>query len=375
MNQNIHRKSGGFYSKLVSFFLFLTIVAILVVLHFALAKANIKLYNNLDTKEVSVLIEMQSEENQNVSPDAILGKIIITEFELSASVTSSEEMISSSKAGGYVTIYNNYSKNQPLVKTTRLLTPDDKLFRISEGVTVPAGGQVEVWAEADQEGEEFVTETTTFIIPGLWEGLQDKIYAESSDGMKMQSIPNFVVTEENIAAVQEQIKAQATQKSLDYVNELVGNNLAIDANRLKFEFGNSNGNQLGDISKETKLNQKVRVYALIFDKDELLKKAQDKFSKELKGDQTLVNFSQDSITYEILEINTNQQSAIIEVKTDVVISSSENVWDIDKSELVGLDESGLRNYFSQFDIEKVEIQFSPFWVRKAPHLKDHIIIE
>lgn len=375
MNQHIKRKAGNFYSKLVSFFLLLTIVAIGVVLHFALAKVNIKLYNNLENKEVSVLITMQAEDSQDIAPDAILGKIISNDLELSASVTSSQEMISSAKAGGYVTIYNNYSKNQPLIKTTRLLTPDDKLFRISEGVTVPAGGQVEVWAEADQEGEEFVTEATTFIIPGLWEGLQDKIYAESLDGMKMQSLPNFVVTEESLAAAQEEIKTQATAQSLEYINELLSDQLAIDANRLKFDFQTLAGSQAGDISKETKLSQKISVHGLVFDKEALFDKAQEKFSKELESDQTLVNFEQETMTYDILEINTDKQEAIIEVRTNVVISSSENIWDIDKSELIGLDEQGLRNYFSQFDIEKVDIAFSPFWVKKVPRLKDHIIID
>jgi len=375
MNQTINRKPNNIYSRLVSFFLFLTIIAIFVVIHFALAKVHIKIYSNLETKEASVLVEMQSEDNPEIPPEAILGKIITTDLELSATVPSNQAVTSSNKAGGYVTIYNNYSKTQPLVKTTRLLTPDKKLFRLSEGVTVAAGSQVEVWAEADQEGEEFVTGPTSFIIPGLWEGLQDKIYAESSEGMSLQNIPSFSVSQENIDAAKEKIRLEAEEKSITAVNEMVGEKLAIDKNRLKFEFETTASSQVGDVSQNTKVTQKITAHALVFDEAALMKVAKEKFSKELEGQQKLLDFDQNQLSYNILEVNLEKGEAILEVTTNITVSSSENKWDIDKEKLVGLDEQGLREYFKQFNPEKVDIKFSPFWVKTVPKLKDHIIIE
>lgn len=375
MNQTIKRKPGNFYSKLVSFFLVLTIVAIGIVLHFALAKAQIKLYTGLESKEASVLVEMKPENSQEISDDNILGKIISTELELTASIPSSQEMTNSDRAGGYVTIYNKYSKSQPLVKTTRLLTPDNKLFRITEGVTVPAGGQIEVWAEADQTGEEMITATTTFKIPGLWEGLQDKIYGETLSGMKLQSIPVFKVNQENIDAAQEKIRQEAIDKSLTAINELVGNNLALKENQLKLSFETLSGNQLGETSANTTLTQKVFVQALIFDEGTLLKVAKEKFAKELEDEQASINIADEPIVYKIIEINSETNEAILEVKTTLNIQTGENKWDIDKNELVGLNETQLREYFSRFNPEKVDIKFSPFWVKKVPRFKDHIVIE
>ena len=103
-------KSNNVYVKIVGFFLFLTIVAIFAILHFALAKATIKIFSQTDTNTGSVLVEMQAENSEEKSPDAILGKIISTEFELETTVPSSQENVPSEKAGGYVTIINNYSK-------------------------------------------------------------------------------------------------------------------------------------------------------------------------------------------------------------------------------------------------------------------------
>ena len=55
---------------------------------------------------------------------------------------------------GEVIIINNYTKNQPLVATTRLLSPDGKLYRLKETVNVPAGGTVKAAVYADEPKEE-----------------------------------------------------------------------------------------------------------------------------------------------------------------------------------------------------------------------------
>ncbi|MCD4760822.1 hypothetical protein K8R42_02910 [bacterium] len=375
MTKKIKRHKGNIYSKIVGFFLFLTVLAIFVILHFALAKVTIKIYNNLQNKQASVLIEIQSEDATDLSPDAVLGKIIKTEFELSTTVASSQEAVDSKKAGGYVTIYNNYSKSQPLVKTTRLLTPDNKLFRISEGVTVPVGGQVEVWAEADQEGTQFVTEATKFTIPGLWVGLQDKIYAETNLGMTLQSVPEFVVTQKNMNQAQEQIKIQATSQGLATINELLSDNLKISKERLIIDFEILESSQVGDISQEALLKQKVTIHGLVFDQATLVKKAKEKYSKDLDGNQSVVQFIEDKFSYEIIEINLEKNEAVLEVNLEAKLSSNETIWDLDKNKLMGQDEFGIRQYLDELKVEQAEIKFFPFWVKKAPNIKDHIIVE
>ena len=205
--------------------------------------------------------------------------------------------------------------------------------------------------------------------------MQDKIYAESSEGMSLQNIPSFSVSQENIDAAKEKIRLEAEEKSITAVNEMVGEKLAIDKNRLKFEFETTASSQVGDVSQNTKVTQKITAHALVFDEAALMKVAKEKFSKELEGQQKLLDFDQNQLSYNILEVNLEKGEAILEVTTNITVSSSENKWDIDKEKLVGLDEQGLREYFKQFNPEKVDIKFSPFWVKTVPKLKDHIIIE
>ena len=368
-------KQNRVYIKIVIFFLFLTLVAIFVIVHFALTKVTIKVYSNLENKTASVLVEIQPESTEQISSEAILGKILTTEFKLETSVPGNEEVTQSDKAGGYVTIYNNYSKSQILVKTTRLLTTDNKLYRLADRVDIPAGGQVTVWAEADQAGEQYVIEPTKFTIPGLWIGLQDKIYAENLDGMKLQAVPKQTVTTKNLEEAQEKITAEAKIKSLATFNENLSKNLKIGPDRLSLQFETIDTSLAGQVSPETYLKQNITAYGLVFTEEDLYDLAQKKFARELDSSQALVEFKPENFSYSILEINPEKDKAVLEVKIEAVVSANSNLLNIDKEKLIGLDYQGIQNYFQELKIEKADVKFFPFWVKKVPKLKDHIIIE
>jgi len=376
MTNSIQPKRTNLYPKIVGFFLVLTIGAIFVVLHFALAKVTISLENQSQEKSNSVLVELKSEESDELSPDIILGKIIETEFEAEASIDSQKENVPSKYAAGYVTIYNNYSQNQTLVKTTRLLTPDNKLFRISERVEVPAGSSMEVWAQADEEGEKFVTGATTFTIPGLWEGLQDKIYAETKAGMLLQSTPQYAVSQADLDQLQTDIKAKVEVEALEKINALVPETLAIKPEQLSLKFENISSSQVGDNSPKASLKQKILAYGLIFNQEDLLKIAQEKFKKQLEGNtDSLTKFNDTPLSYKILEMDLENDTAVLEVNLSATVSSQASEMNVSKEKIVGLDENGIGEYLKSLGIDNFEIKFFPAWIKKAPKFTDHIIIE
>lgn len=115
--------------------------------------------------------------------------------ELKSNIRSSQSFTAeckSQKARGFVTIYNYYNKPQPLVTSTRLLSPSGLTFRIDENINVPSSsvvngevvpGEIRVSITADKIGPEYRIEPSKFSIPGLWVDLQDKIYGESFKSM------------------------------------------------------------------------------------------------------------------------------------------------------------------------------------------------
>lgn len=368
-------KKNRVYIRIVTFFLILTILAIFIVLHFALAKVTIKVESSTENIDKNILVEMVPENSGEISDEKILGKIINTEFELSAEVESSRQMVPSEKAGGYVTIYNNYSKDQVLIATTRLLTPDEKLFRITDRVEIPIGGQARVWAEADEAGEEFITGPTKFIIPGLWEGVQEYIYAETDTGMTMETQPQYVVTQENIDEVKSKLLAQAKIQALEKINEPLQDNLKINEDRLLIETETIESSQVDSRSEKTTLSQKIKAYGLIFTEEDLVDVGKQKFTKELESNQSLVEFLDDQLDYQIIETNLETGKAVIEIKVAAKVSSNKHFWEIDKEDLFGLTEQQIREKLQNMNVENAEIKFFPTWLKNAPSMKDHIIIE
>lgn len=123
-------------------------------------------------------------------------RTIDLEEEVTVTVDSTGTPSSSGqKAVGSVVIYNEFSSSpQSLVATTRLETPDGKIFRITKGVTVPGmteqggvmtPGAVEVAVVADEAGEAYDVAPTRFTVPGFKGNPKfDKFYARSTVAMK-----------------------------------------------------------------------------------------------------------------------------------------------------------------------------------------------
>jgi hypothetical protein len=95
-----------------------------------------------------------------------------------------------SKAGGEITIYNNFNNNtQKLVKNTRFESADGKIFRIVDSVTVPAKvgntqGSVNAKVTADSVGEGYNISVGKFTIPGFKGSPRyNAFYAESKKPM------------------------------------------------------------------------------------------------------------------------------------------------------------------------------------------------
>ena len=122
--------------------------------------------------------------DKSVSADNFAGGVLAAQvFTSNKNVTetfkASSESNVSLKAQGTITIYNNYSTSpQELVATTRFLTPDGKIFRITQNVTVPGATQTSSGAltpssinapiVADQPGPDYnIGPVAKLSIPGF----------------------------------------------------------------------------------------------------------------------------------------------------------------------------------------------------------------
>ena len=133
------------YRRIAWAFLIASLLLVLFIIYITFAHAEIRIYPRVKTMQTDFAIT--ANENATQEDYDAFGVIpwqnvrVQAEGEYTFDVTG--EAMGESDIVAIVTLVNTYSKDQPLIKTTRLLTKDKRLFRISENITVPAGGSVD----------------------------------------------------------------------------------------------------------------------------------------------------------------------------------------------------------------------------------------
>jgi hypothetical protein len=171
----------GYVGSKARFWFFLFIVASTLSLlgtgaFLFLPKAEIVVTPNASSQ--SVEMEFDGKRNDAVSSKEIPVRLIEKEMNVTVSMeTSGDSSGNGEKAKGMITISNDFSsESQPLVATTRFEAADGKIFRLVRGVTVPGisetggkkeAGVIEAEVAADESGESYNINPSTFTIPGL----------------------------------------------------------------------------------------------------------------------------------------------------------------------------------------------------------------
>ena len=171
--------SPAVYRNIAYTFVALTVIIVFAALWFSSVRATV----TVKASRTPVVVEASVDVARAPSEGQLPGRVVQGVFEKIQEFNVGEHASTASVdaiATGRVRITNNYSKPQPLIRTTRLLTADGRLYRIDATVTVPSKGTVDVDAYADKPGPSYALRSgTTFSIPGLAESLQKWITAES----------------------------------------------------------------------------------------------------------------------------------------------------------------------------------------------------
>ncbi len=158
----------------------------------------------------------KSVSSDDLANGVVAGQVFTSNKNVTETFKASGEQNVSLKAKGTITIYNDYStKPQELVATTRFLTPDGKIFRITNNVTVPgatktasgalAPSSIAAPIVADQAGPAYdIGPVAKLTIPGFQgkpqeNGFWGTITASTTGGFTgMRAVP----TAADIAAAQ-----------------------------------------------------------------------------------------------------------------------------------------------------------------------------
>jgi len=283
------------------------------------------------------------------------------------------------KTTGKVKIVNNYSKDQPLVATTRLLTKDGKLFRINRTVTVPVGGSVEVEATSDAVGLEYeINAGQRLTIPGLWEGIQDKIYAESITaflGEGQETGPIAMVTADSIAKAQEELYAVALETAKRTLILEAGADPSWESIFMVTEQKNQSNAAPGQKMDMFMAQVRVSVTGVFFPKDDIVALVRSKLSEKLPEGYTLSDVDMAKISFKIQTTDLTTNSATLAVSAEAMSRLTETSSVFRKDAIVGLPMDEVIRKWSAIDgVKTVDIQLQPSWVHRLPSMKDKITI-
>lgn len=362
-SKKIKERSLHMYRKISVSFVLLTAILIGVIAYYSFVKVHI----TLALKEQSVsnnLVADISNEGAAAREGAISGLIKKSLIEQSKIYDATGSNNIGEEAVGQVKITNNYDKNQPLVATTRLLAADGTLFRLTNTVNVPAGGTVMADIYADKPVSGLSVAPTRFTIPGLWAGLQDKIYAESSDTIKYQAKAQKFIQQADIDNAIADLKNSllASVESQNNYDQSKYNQAVyeIDQNSIKSEVDS----KVNDQKEKFTVKLSANVLMVAFYDGEIKKLAIQKLKDSLTDDQSLTSFNQDKVIYSLSNVDSSGNSASVDVSFAGTALPSESI--VSKDKLVGLDEAQIRQYLSGIpEIASFDISFSPPFIKTA----------
>ncbi len=373
-----NKPSPGLYRNIALSFLFLTTVLLFAVFYLYFVKLTIRIEPKKERIVSSVSFKVYDEQKNSLEAgeDYILGSVEELEVKKENVYKTSGEEILGHEIIGSVTLINNTFENKTLVATTRLLSPDGKLFRLKKEVTIPANGRIEADIYADEPSEELAMAPGSFTIPGLWAGLQEKVYAENKEPfVYKRQIKKFV----------EQIDIDMALKDLktSLVNE-VNEKLSQDYKGFdevvlssdESSFRASADVKSGQEAESFKISASMKVKLVAFSQAVVNILAKKKFETSLADDMKISSLDDEKMEFSLVDADFEKGEADIDLDFAGYAVPREAGDVLDRKKIIGLNEAQIKDYLSNLDkFSGFELVFWPSFIKKAPVLTDKIKIQ
>lgn len=374
----------------------------LAVIAIALWTSSVKATVTVKAKSEPVSVDTALDISPSPSSDQIKGRIVsgtFTEAKEYAVETTSvptstspaptpspEPQATPTKTTGRVKIINNYSKDQPLVVKTRLLTSDGKLFRITKTVNAPSGGSVEVEAVSDEAGSQYqIPVGTKFTIPGLWKDLQPLIFAQAVTEFKSggavsvpepkKSTSGKILTADAQAKAYEHLYAAALEKAKQSLSVEAAAEAGWEAIYLIGTTQRQSNAAAGQEVDSFLAQVKITVTAVFFPREDVMALLRTRLKEKLPQGYTLADLDLSKATFKLENTDMKKGTARLAISAEAMSKLSAVSPDLRKDLIVGLPADEVIRKWSVLDgVEEVDVELHPSWVHRLPSMKDKITI-
>src|SRR3989338_2203431 len=366
-----------FYRKVAVSFVILAIAVVGVVFYISFSWATIILTSKEELRKESISVRIA--EHTNDEQGIIPGRIHTQELEAEGTFTPQLTASIPQKAQGIITLINITSKSQVLRETTRLLAPSGELFRTTEFVTVAPRESMAVHVVADAEGEMDELSHARFILPGLWPGLQDKIYGQGFEPGEGGSKIVHTLMQSDIEKGENQLIAKLQEKflSLSQTESFQNSFHPKELGSLLFSKILTSTSTMPLVSQtdDFSIRIKAQLTGVFFDESEMRTYARQIFQKELDNGYDLVGLDKQRFEYTLEYIDRSSGKALLSLHASVGRIRNAEYLALEKRSLTGKAPRQVEAYFENLpNITAVRVQLYPFWVTQTPLLHDHITI-
>jgi len=282
------------------------------------------------------------------------------------------------KAEGMLTIYNGYSSEiQTLVKTTRFMASDGKIFRLSQTVTVPGakiqGGSVvassiEAGVIADEAGESYNIGPADFTIPGFkgtdkYKGFYGKSTKPMIGGLIKKGL---VVGTEDVKLAEDSLKAKLLEEAKAELEKQLGSDFKLVVESVKAEISESNSvPKIGDPAEKFVLNLKALAQGFAYKIKDLNDLIEEKIALKISDKRlTLPKTQEIAFIDQNLNFTSGEGDFNLLVTEDISWKISE---DRLKEILAGKNEAEAKEAIKLFtEIESAKVSLWPIWLKHIP---------
>lgn len=324
------------------------------------------------------------QESVDIQAKRIPLRVVETEKDITQSFPSTGQSSASDKrARGMVTLSNAFSENaQSLVATTRLESPDGKIFRLVKGVTIPgmkevdgksSPGTTDAEVVADSSGEEYNIEPTAFTIPGL----KGSPKYEKMSAQSLKAFEGGGKGDGAIASVSADDVARAKESSLKSLPESLRSELEkdlqpgeklLDDALLSEVISSGAFPSVGAVASSFDFRMHVSVRALVFSEADVQTVAAALVGTDVHPDDV-------SVEYTVPRPDFTAKS--LGIKTHISYAKGNDV-DVEavKQSILGKSISDVQTIFADYpNIQKIEVVFWPkFMTSRIPSRASQVTI-
>jgi hypothetical protein len=374
------QRAGGFappptsnvYRNIAVSFLGLTLIVVVAALWVSSVYARVTVKTQKDTANLQTTVDIAKSPDQG----QLQGRVVEGTFEKiqEFSVKDEQGTAVSTTVQGTVRIVNDYSQPQTLVKTTRLLTSDGRLYRIDKTVTLNPKQSAVVPAHSDQPGPQFVMQQgTRLTIPGLWIDLQKWIYAESVDGFQGGQQMTKVVTTDDVTQAQSALKDAVFQEAQNTLKSEA--NVPDDWKAVYIENTTDAKSNItpGQSSDQFLASVKLDVTAVYYPSKDMEALVKQKLQEKLPDGHQLVNFNPALVVYKVDSANSSLEKATISINAQASSQLTDKSSQLSKDLILGLSDGDAKTKLLNIEgVESADISIRPSWIHKIPTSADHV---